>query len=65
MTYTKGVRKILDVLHYRDINNLKEIAKTTGHEAFLHNGDVYILNKETKEWIETPFTINDFSTGRI
>ncbi|MCP4050512.1 MAG: hypothetical protein GY730_07400 [bacterium] len=58
--YTDGIRKILIIENkwYGSIDKLENIAQITGHEAILHNGQVYI--KVGKIFALSPFCIDDF-----
>jgi len=59
--YTAGIKKILIVEWYSDIDKLCELADATGHRAILHNKKVYI--KVNMFWEKSPFEIDDFSDG--
>jgi hypothetical protein len=61
MTYTKGIRKIftpqLGGMHRADAENY---AYRCGFRLLNFNGDIYTYAKETKIWIKTDLTIEDF-----
>lgn len=60
--YANGIRKILcPVDLYGDVGMLIERADKLGYDALLHNGKVWVKAKrDGGNWIETPFTIEDF-----
>ena len=62
--YAEGITKILNLDStsklYGDIEKLKDIADTTNHNAFSHNGRIHIREGASRNWIESPFTMDDF-----